>query len=280
MDAQLQSVPLDEGFFAPRDDTVLTWLGMAGVAINARGTVVLIDPLITSSVKDGRQICECGRGLKIDLPIHADDVPAADAILYTHADDDHFGPQSARTLQRRLGPTFLAPPPVIERLARATGTVQRTVTAGDFGRHTLGAVEITVTPALHDWQETDPWRRGDCVGFLVRTPDGSIWHPGDTRLIDELSAVRDVDVLMFDVADVRTHLGPAGSAALARSCGASLMIAYHYGTLDVPPGSFGGCDPADSLPYVRDLAAQFLTPQPGQVIPVCAPKGPGDNSTP
>ena len=42
-----------------------------------------------------------------------------------------------------------------------------------------------------------------------------------TRLIDELLEVTGVDVLFFDVAQVETHLGPAGSAQLARTCGAT-----------------------------------------------------------
>jgi len=266
MTVQLQSIPIAEDFFGPRQDTVLTWLGMAGVAINARGTVLLIDPLIASSVQEGRRVCECGRGLRIDLPVEARAVPAADAVLYTHADDDHYGPHTAEALERRLRPAFLAPPPVLDRLREIPVPSERLIRAEDFAVHAFGAVEVAVTPALHDWQETDPWQRGDCVGFIVRTPDGSIWHPGDTRLIDELRYVRNVDVLMFDVAAVRTHLGPAGSASLGRSGGASLMLVYHYGTLDVPAGSFGGCDPADALPHLQDVQAEFLTPSPGQVI--------------
>jgi len=44
------------------------------------------------------------------------------------------------------------------------------------------------------------------------------------------------------------------------------MIAYHYGTFDLPPGSYGGCDPDDSLPYIKNLKADFLKPNPGEII--------------
>jgi L-ascorbate metabolism protein UlaG (beta-lactamase superfamily) len=134
------------------------------------------------------------------------------------------------------------------------------------------SVEITVTPALHDHDATNPWKRGDCVGYLIRTPDGSIWHPGDTRLIDELKTFRDVDVLLFDVAyQVPTHLGPDGSAELAKTCGAKVLLAYHYGTMEAPEKGGGyeralQSDPGDSLPFVRDLDAVFLTPGPGEVL--------------
>ncbi len=265
MARRLQSRPIGGSAFAPRDDTLLAWLGMAGVLINARGTVVLIDPLISLVRRGGRWISECGRGMKVELPIRAEDVPRADAVLYTHADSDHFTETTAGTLDR-LEPLFVAPGPVIDRLQAMGVAPARLRTAGDFDAFEVGTARIEVTPALHDWQESNPWRRGDCCGFVVRTPDGAVWHPGDTRLIDELLDVRGVDVLLFDVAAVNAHLGPAGSARLAETCGAKVMVAYHYGTLDVPPGSFGGCDPADSLPYVQRLAARFLTPDPGEEI--------------
>jgi L-ascorbate metabolism protein UlaG (beta-lactamase superfamily) len=127
-------------------------------------------------------------------------------------------------------------------------------------------VEIKVTPALHDWQKVNPWKREDCCGYLIKTPDGTIWHPGDTRLIPELEEVKNVDILFFDVAAVDSHLGPKGSARLAATSGAKALIAYHYGTFDVPKGSFGGCDPDDSLPYVKNLNAVFLKPNPGEII--------------
>jgi L-ascorbate metabolism protein UlaG (beta-lactamase superfamily) len=127
-------------------------------------------------------------------------------------------------------------------------------------------VEIKVTPALHDWQENEPWGRQDCCGYVLKTPDGSIWHPGDTRLIDPLLEIRDIDVLFFDVAAVEAHLGPQGSVRLAESSGARVLVAYHYGTFDLPPGSFGGCDPADSLPLIAGLPADFLQPDPGEIL--------------
>ena len=44
------------------------------------------------------------------------------------------------------------------------------------------------------------------------------------------------------------------------------MLAYHYGTFDLPPGSYGGCDPHDALPYITDLEADFLQPDLGEVV--------------
>ena len=73
-------------------------------------------------------------------------------------------------------------------------------------------------------------------------------------------------MLFFDVAAVEAHLGPAGSARLAQTSGASVLLAYHYGTFDLPPGSYGNCDPQDALSYVQGLSAQMLLASPGELL--------------
>jgi L-ascorbate metabolism protein UlaG (beta-lactamase superfamily) len=253
-------------FFGQREDTVFTWLGMAAVLLNARGTILLVDPLISMSSGNDPTICESGYRLKIPFPIQACEIPRVDAVLYTHADSDHFGSTTARVFSEKPRCQFVAPSPVVRTLADLGVSRERMVTARDFETKMVGGVEITVTPALHDWQEEDPWGREDCCGYLIKTPDGTIWHPGDTRLIEPLLEVKDVDVIFFDVAAVDAHLGPEGSARLARSSGASAMIAYHYGTFDLPPGTFGSCNPEDSLPYLDDVPGHFLQPNPGEIL--------------
>ncbi len=263
---ELQTIPIWKSFFAEQEKTLVTWVGMAGALINARGTIVLIDPLIATKIEDGQEVSEEGFRLKVPLPVEAGEIPKVDAVMYTHADNDHLGRLTAKILAERLDCLFIAPPPVGQALQEEGIPAERITIAHDFDVLQMGQVEVNVTPALHNWQEVNPWQRGDCCGYLLKTADGTIWHPGDTRLIDELLAYQDVDVMFFDVADVDTHLGPAGSAALAKSSGAKVMVAYHYGTFDLPPGSFGGCDPEDALPYVQDLAGTFVQLNPGEVL--------------
>jgi L-ascorbate metabolism protein UlaG (beta-lactamase superfamily) len=267
MISELHTQPIPPTFFQPILGTQFAWLGMAGVLVNSRGSILLIDPLITSHVEGERMINEEDFPLKLPNPIEAAQIPYADAVCYTHADNDHLGRQTARILAERTACRFFAPPPVARLLVEMGVPSERITQVQDYENYPVGAIAITVTPALHDWQAEQPWQRGDCCGYLLNTPDGVLWHPGDTRLIDELLVFRGVDVLFFDVADIDAHLGPRGSAALARSSGAKTLIAYHYGTFDLPPGSFASHSPADSLPYVQDLPeARFLILHPGQVF--------------
>ncbi len=266
MTSELNTIKISPTFFEKQGATLLTWLGMAGVLVNAQGTIMLIDPLLISVERDGRQVSSVGYPLKIPLPIQAKAVPRADLVMYTHADDDHFDPQTAKTLAKRTQCRFLAPEPVYQRLIELGIEQERLIKAVDDATIGQDGVEVRVTPALHDWQEVNPWKRGDCCGYVIKCQDGAIWHPGDTRLIDELLNVKDIDLLFFDVAAVELHLGPEGSARLGASCGAKILVAYHYGTFDLPPGSFANCDPDDALPYLKNMSAQYLRPQPGEVI--------------
>lgn len=253
-------------FFDMRRDTVLTWLGMAGALINVRGTILLIDPLISLVSVNSNVLCEGEYQLKVPLPIEAKDISYVDAVLYTHADNDHFGSVSAQVLAEQTFCRFIAPPPVKQRLRGLSIREDRIITTHDDDIIQLPNADIVVTPALHDWQETDPWQRGECCGYIIKTLDGMIWHPGDTRLIPELLHIRRVDVLFFDVAAVDSHLGPAGSAQLAKRSGAKVMIAYHYGTFELPSGSFGNCDPDDSVRFLADVPADFLQLNPGELL--------------
>lgn len=261
---KLKTIQIDDSFFNKRDDTIFTWLGMAGALINCRGTIIFIDPLISYGADN--ETCETGNRLLVPLPVTADKVPKTDIVCYTHADSDHYAEKTAKILDSRLAPKFIAPGPVFEKLNKLGIDKTRLTKIKDFATYSFGNIEIIITPSLHDWQEVNPWKREDCCGYLIKTPDGSVWHPGDTRLIPELEEIKNVDILFFDVAAVDSHLGPKGSARLAETSGAKAMVAYHYGTFDLPPGSYGGCDPDDSLPYIKDLKAAFLKPDPGEIL--------------
>lgn len=265
MTLPLVTQSISPAFFDARDTTQVVWLGMAGVLVNSRGTIILIDPLLSAVEKDGKAFCEGGFEMLVPLPIDAQAIPRVDMVLYTHADDDHLGRMTAETLAARLPCPFLAPQRVEPILREVSIGAERITIARDFMRLKIGSVEIEVTPALHDYQQDLPFQRGDCCGYLLKTPDGTIWHPGDTRLIDELFQIKGVDVFFFDIFAVESHLGSEGSARLAASCGAKVMVAYHYGTLKFPP-NFPNFDPTDAYPFIENIPARYLVLNPGEPL--------------
>ena len=83
-----QTQPFGAEAFQPQDQTVLRWLGMAGFLVNARGTTLMIDPLLR----------DFDMPVMIDFPIATETVPLLDAVLVTHSDNDHYSVPTCRSL--------------------------------------------------------------------------------------------------------------------------------------------------------------------------------------
>jgi len=230
-------------------ETALWWLTNAGFLINARGTLLMIDPVISLD-PDAAGRSETGLRLLVSLPIEARDVPRLDAILYTHADDDHFGLGTAEALVGTKA-VFVGPPPVIEKVAGLGLSPERVRVTEPGVAFDVGRVKVEPTPADHPWQLRDParfgppWKPEDCCGYLIDTPDGRIWCPGDTRLLDDHVQMQDVDVLLLDVGRSEYHLGVDNAARLANILDPPHIIPYHWGTYDAAEHPAYNGDPAE-----------------------------------
>jgi L-ascorbate metabolism protein UlaG (beta-lactamase superfamily) len=95
----LPTVPIGTSAFGRSAKTRLWWLTNAGFLINARGTLIMIDPAI-SYAPGSTDVSETGHRLLVDLPIEASEVPRLEAVCYTHGDYDHFAPATAQQFLR------------------------------------------------------------------------------------------------------------------------------------------------------------------------------------
>ncbi len=180
MPTLLTTHPIPNTFFDHTDNTQVVWLGIAGVLVNAHGTILLIDPLLSPVERDGKLYNEGELEITVPLPIEARAIPRVDYVLYTHADYDHLGRMTAAALAEHAQCRFLAPRRVVPLLRETGIDAERISLVGDYETFQAGKVEIEVTPALHDYPQEIPFERNDCCGYLLKTPDGVIWHPGDT----------------------------------------------------------------------------------------------------
>src|SRR5215217_4561561 len=95
----------------------------------------------------------------------------------------------------------------------------------DIGEHfAIGSVGVEVTPADHSWQNESPgasdriFEPEDCCGFWIDSPDGTIWAPGDSRLIpDHHLRMPAADAILFDFSDSEWHFGLDGAIAMANA---------------------------------------------------------------
>jgi len=258
--------------FGKCDSTKIYWLAGAGFLINARGTIVLVDPVL-KTMPEHPEKCETGEVLKVKYPIDPDNIPKTDVVLYTHSDADHLGKITPLSLSR-LSPRMIGPPPVFEKLARMRIDVDLLVSCRSKDVFHYPNVDVEVFPADHPWQLMDPerldkpFRSGDAVGFLVKTPDVFCFFPGDTRLMEDhiFLKERGIQFLAIDVSLCTYHLNPIGAATLSNLLQDAYLLPYHYGCfVDRNFPAFCG-DPKVVLDNVKNGYERALITAPGEVV--------------
>jgi L-ascorbate metabolism protein UlaG (beta-lactamase superfamily) len=233
--------------FGPSDQTVLRWLGMAGFLINSRGTTIMIDPLLGWF----------DMPIMIDFPVRASEVPHLDAVLVTHSDNDHYSVPTCTELAR------------VTTAYHSTGYVASLMVEDGLPAHphaigeefNLGGLDVTLTPADHAWQNEVPgasehvFAPEDACGFWIQTPDGTVWAPGDSRLIPEHHLQRPTpDAMLFDFSDSEWHFGLDGAVRMANAYPDTPQLLQHWGSVDSPDFPPFNADPASLYDRVTNPA--------------------------
>jgi L-ascorbate metabolism protein UlaG (beta-lactamase superfamily) len=260
-------------------DTRLYWLGQAGFLLNTRGVVLLVDPLLITG-PGTPALSETGEEMLGPWPIEGVDIPRVDAVLYTHTDEDHLGPQTAKLLMG-LDPIFIGTQFCRDRLmdlgaspvrclagTPQAGTPRRGKNGNSFD---MGGAKIELLPADHPWQLSDPMKYGrvfgteDCCGYRITTQDGIFVFPGDTRLMKHHLDLRKVTVLALDVSPDPYHLGVQGATVLAAYVPDALLVPYHYGTFKSTSAAHAG-DPELVLGGIPDGVRRSRVLAPGEPL--------------
>jgi L-ascorbate metabolism protein UlaG (beta-lactamase superfamily) len=249
--------PFGTAAFGPSKQTTIRWLGFAGFLINSRGTTLLVDPVL-----EGFDM-----PVLIDMPIAPKAIPRLDAVLITHGDNDHFSVPTCRDLAPVT--KVYHSTVYVDSLMKAEGLPSIGHRIGD--QFAVGPVRVTVTPADHAWQNTYPgtskrfFKPEDCAGFWLETPDGTIWAPGDSRLIADHHLTRPTpDAIFFDFSDSEWHFGLSNAVKVANAYPDTPLLLCHWGSVDAP----------DFTPFNGDpQALAKLVVNPGR-IRVLAPGEP------
>ncbi|MBL1227585.1 MBL fold metallo-hydrolase [Enterococcus sp. BWR-S5] len=237
--------------FQTSEHTYIRWLGNSGILLNSRGTCLLVDPVL-----EGFDM-----SLLIDMPLKAEDVPHLEAILITHSDNDHY---SLPTI-KKLAPvtTSFHGPKYVAHLMKEHFGVEA-IGHDIYDTFYVNDLKISLTKANHLWQnETTKFDRmfktEDYCGFWIETTDGTLWIPGDSRLLAEQLEMPKPDAILFDFSDNEWHIGFENAIKLANTYPNADLILSHWGTVDAPHMNVFNGNPAD-------LSDRIINPERIQLL--------------
>jgi N-acyl-phosphatidylethanolamine-hydrolysing phospholipase D len=120
----------------------------------------------------------------------------------------------------------------------------------------IDGLTLTFVPARH-WSMRMPWNRNDSLwgGFLVRGPEGTVYHSGDTAWGDHFAEIgrrAKIDWAMLPIGGYAPrwfmepqHIGPEEAGAAFEALAATNLLAMHWGTFRLTDEAVG--EPAARL---------------------------------
>ena len=175
------------------------WLGNAGWLLRIGQVNVLIDPDLEQS-----------RSRKTLDGIPGDCLSKADAVLITHEHGDHFNIPTVRRLIQESDCRFVLPASCRQAAMRANIPEKRMIAAHHFKPIALFGERFTVTPvpAIHGGIAGAVYKlynAADC-GYLISAMNVTLFHPGDTVLLEEHYELAPIDVLMVSPTEHNTNI--------------------------------------------------------------------------
>jgi N-acyl-phosphatidylethanolamine-hydrolysing phospholipase D len=166
------------------------------------------------------------------------ELPPVDVVCVTHDHFDHLDLPSIRALGS--APLYVVPLG-LGRLLRGVGA-ERVVELDWWESTRDGDLEITLTPARH-WSMRMPWTRNESLwgGFVLRGPEGALYHSGDTALFDGFrdigARLGPIDWALLPIGAYEPrwfmepqHMDPGDAVEAFVRLGAAHFFAMHWGT--------------------------------------------------
>ncbi len=254
----------------------IRFLGHATVEIELSGVALLTDPFLRDRV-----------GPLVRRPPSVDVAALApDAALISHLDRDHLDLPS---LRRLAGEPRLIVPRGGAAFALRHGF--ESVTELAVGESTsIGGLEVTAVPAVHDGRRAPYGPTAEPVGYLV-TGRRRVYFAGDTDLFDGMAELSDsLDLALLPITGWGPtlgagHLDPERAARALTLLRPRIAVPIHWGTLHpLGLGRFMAHQLSES-PHEFARHAARLAPNvevrvlaPGESLAIETSPGSGDDS--
>ncbi|RKN84201.1 metal-dependent hydrolase [Paenibacillus ginsengarvi] len=195
----------------------ITYFGHSCLYVESEGKKVIIDPFLSGNPASG---------------VSPKDIEV-DAVLLTHAHDDHFGDsiEIAMTNNCPIVAVFELAMHCIRLGARA-----HAMNIG--GAHTMEGFRIKFTKAFHgsSLREGDRYLyAGQPAGILLTSGGTTIYHAGDTSLFGDMKLIgemNDIALAALPIGDNYT-MGPEDAVYAAQWLRTKRVIPLHYDTFPV-----------------------------------------------
>ena len=206
----------------------VTWLGQAGLYIEANGTKILVDPYFSDSVakvepQNQRRMPKPPRELAIE----------PDVLIFTHDHLDHYDPETAPVLLKSKQPMLVLCPMSCWNKTRANGGGHNYILFNCGTQWTERRVRFTAVPAAH----SDPY----AIGVVLDDGRKRLYITGDTLYSENIfPALPDgLDAVFLPINGRGNNMNAKDASRFARDCGAKLAVPIHWGMFDdIDPNSF------------------------------------------
>jgi L-ascorbate metabolism protein UlaG (beta-lactamase superfamily) len=202
--------------------TRLRWFGHATVRLELDGVQFLFDPFLVGGIGPVRR-----RRKSPDL-----DVAPVDAVLVSHAHQDHLHLASLRMLDRA---TTLFIPRNTAHLVRGDGF--RDVREVDIGDEAMvGGVRVRAVEASHDGRRMPFGPAAPALGYVLEGTE-RVYFAGDTDIFPGMADLAsDLDLAILPIGGWGPtlrggHMDPTTAASALRLLRPRTAVAVHWGTL-------------------------------------------------
>jgi len=217
----------------------LWWLGQSGFLLKCAGEFLLLDPYLSDSLTKKYAKTDKPHVRMTDLSISPQKLDMVGLVTSSHQHTDHFDEETLAPLAKASGHLKLVLPEanVAQGRRRLPDAGVEFIPMNDGQTVTVDGWEFTGIAAAHNEVERDDEGRCLFLGYVIRRNGITIYHSGDTLwhddLVEPLRAAH-CDLMLLPINGNKPERKVAGNfngteaAALAKACGAGLVVPCHY----------------------------------------------------
>jgi L-ascorbate metabolism protein UlaG (beta-lactamase superfamily) len=182
----------------------LAWLGQAGFAVRCLGVRWLIDPYLSDFLATKYRGQEFPHIRMMAPPVLPEAVQGLDVIFCTHRHSDHMDPGSLPILaEHNPNCRFMVPRAEFHSALKAGIPEARLVSVNAREEVRLSArITVLAVAAAHETLKVNELGEHHFLGFIFKTPGGTLYHSGDCVPYDGLVAeltLHKIDVALLPV---------------------------------------------------------------------------------